>query len=89
MKPLTGLQAAYTFDAGPNAVIYLKREHVPFVLAVLLNHFPASSDAAIVTPNPDLLPAVRTVAIPAALRCDEDRVLHGAIGHIYHTSVRS
>ena len=81
-------QAAYTFDAGPNAVIYVRREHVAHVLAVLLNHFPAADDSAIVTPRADLVASVRATPVPASLVCDADRVLHGAIGHIYHTSVR-
>ncbi len=32
--------AAYTFDAGPNAVIYTTRAAAPDMLAVLLAHFP-------------------------------------------------
>ena len=83
----SSLQAAYTFDAGPNAVIYLLKEHVPFVLAVLLNHFPVSDLAAIVTPSTEVLAAVAGVVIPEELRCDADRVLVGAIGNVYHTSV--
>jgi diphosphomevalonate decarboxylase len=38
--------AGYTFDAGPNAVIYTLAPHAPTVLAALLSHFPASSDVA-------------------------------------------
>ncbi|KAI8824076.1 diphosphomevalonate decarboxylase [Fimicolochytrium jonesii] len=33
-----GYRAAYTFDAGPNAVLYVRKEHVPEILA-LVNHF--------------------------------------------------
>ena len=32
--------AAYTFDAGPNAVVYTTRDRVAQLLAVLLAHFP-------------------------------------------------
>eukprot|EP01113_Clastostelium_recurvatum_P017293 TRINITY_DN2024_c0_g1_i1.p1 TRINITY_DN2024_c0_g1~~TRINITY_DN2024_c0_g1_i1.p1 ORF type:complete len:411 (+),score=115.36 TRINITY_DN2024_c0_g1_i1:182-1234(+) len=35
------VRAAYTFDAGPNAVIYLPRKNIPEVLSLLLAHFPA------------------------------------------------
>ncbi|KAI9101278.1 diphosphomevalonate decarboxylase [Phlyctochytrium arcticum] len=38
----TGYRAAYTFDAGPNAVLYLRREHVPEVLAIINHIFPSS-----------------------------------------------
>ncbi|KAL2914660.1 diphosphomevalonate decarboxylase [Polyrhizophydium stewartii] len=43
-----GYRAAYTYDAGPNAVLYLPREHVTEVLG-LVNHFfppPAAADHA-------------------------------------------
>eukprot|EP01119_Soliformovum_irregulare_P015767 TRINITY_DN448_c0_g1_i1.p1 TRINITY_DN448_c0_g1~~TRINITY_DN448_c0_g1_i1.p1 ORF type:complete len:401 (-),score=102.27 TRINITY_DN448_c0_g1_i1:133-1308(-) len=38
------IQAAYTFDAGPNAVIYLEDKYVPEVLAMLSHFFPPSAD---------------------------------------------
>jgi diphosphomevalonate decarboxylase len=38
--------AAYTFDAGPNAVLYLPRQHVPEVLRALLHFFPPPVDPA-------------------------------------------
>ncbi|KAJ3154871.1 diphosphomevalonate decarboxylase [Geranomyces michiganensis] len=38
--PQKGYRAAYTFDAGPNAVLYVRREHVAEVLAVVNAVFP-------------------------------------------------
>jgi diphosphomevalonate decarboxylase len=37
------VRAAYTFDAGPNAVIYLPRRFVAEFLAAVLHFFPPSS----------------------------------------------
>jgi diphosphomevalonate decarboxylase len=35
--------AAYTFDAGPNAVIYTLQEHVPMLMAVFAKFFPCAT----------------------------------------------
>ena len=37
------VRAAYTFDAGPNAVIYLPRENVPEFLSHVMHFFPPES----------------------------------------------
>ncbi|KAJ3328578.1 diphosphomevalonate decarboxylase, partial [Kappamyces sp. JEL0680] len=43
-----GYKVAYTFDAGPNAVLYMPKENVPEVLGLINHFFPASlsSEAA-------------------------------------------
>ncbi|KAJ3044814.1 diphosphomevalonate decarboxylase [Rhizophlyctis rosea] len=46
LEPLArGYKAAYTFDAGPNAVLYLPKENVPEVLALVNAIFPPPADA--------------------------------------------
>ncbi|RKO83315.1 GHMP kinase, partial [Blyttiomyces helicus] len=41
----TDPRAAYTFDAGPNAVLYVRSEHVPEVLGLVDAVFPSGVDA--------------------------------------------
>ena len=38
------IRAAYTFDAGPNAVLYTLDKHVVELLALVLKYYPAQSD---------------------------------------------
>jgi diphosphomevalonate decarboxylase len=39
------LQVAYTFDAGPNACLYLLESEVPKLLAVLNHIFPTENES--------------------------------------------
>ncbi|ETN02744.1 hypothetical protein PPTG_15496 [Phytophthora nicotianae INRA-310] len=41
------LQAAYTFDAGPNAVIFVEEQHVQEVVSLVHHCFPTSSEMTV------------------------------------------
>ncbi|KAF9584356.1 diphosphomevalonate decarboxylase [Lunasporangiospora selenospora] len=41
----SGVKAAYTYDAGPNAVIYAPRENMPEIYALLSHYFPGAAFA--------------------------------------------
>jgi len=46
--------AAYTFDAGPNAVVYTLKEYIPMLLAVFSTYFPSTNDAKDYCNKPDM-----------------------------------
>ncbi|KAL1456929.1 hypothetical protein WDU94_001615 [Cyamophila willieti] len=61
-----GTKVAYTFDAGPNACLYLLEDSVPLLLSTLVQYFPASSEISVpyvrglkysTTPSPLQLPS--------------------------------
>lgn len=61
------VQAAYTFDAGPNAVIFLEEQHVQDVMALLLASFPSSTSHSPVEIRSSVAVDHDTVVDPALL----------------------
>lgn len=61
------VQAAYTFDAGPNAVIFLEAQHVQEMMTLLLESFPSSS-SSVPVPIKSSTAVRRDLAVEPALR---------------------
>lgn len=87
--------AGYTFDAGPNAVIFALRQDAAQVLAVLLSHFPAPATAGAGAPfvSGSALAGLQAEAeallpgLPAALACPAGAAQPGGVRHVYATTV--
>ncbi|KAA0163574.1 hypothetical protein FNF31_02736 [Cafeteria roenbergensis] len=81
--------AAYTFDAGPNAVIYTTKAHTAALLATVMAHFPRpaalASDAEYVSSAP-ALEAAKAAGVPAGLECPSGDEDVGAVRYIYKTT---
>lgn len=73
------VQAAYTFDAGPNAVVFVERAHVQELLSLLLHCFPPAyrSAAGVKT----TLPLRVHAAVPGVLG-NEDKALPRTTGAV-------
>ena len=84
--------AAYTFDAGPNAVLYTLNNDVPMVLAAMLSRFPPAVGAPLagfVNKPEEAAAALARAAklVPAAAMPSAGVVEPGAVSYVYLTGV--
>jgi diphosphomevalonate decarboxylase len=81
-------RAAYTFDAGPNAVLYCLKPHLVELTALILRYFPSESESYL--SRPDWCPVAANVVLDPALTAACDAVMPGcaaALQHIYITRI--
>ena len=82
------VRVGYTFDAGPNAVLFATEQHMPSVLASVLHAFPPPPHAAAGFVNKDhLAQQARATRLPDGLTARFPLVLPGAIKYVYATGI--
>ncbi|GAA5867360.1 hypothetical protein JCM8547_003320 [Rhodosporidiobolus lusitaniae] len=78
-----GKKAAYTYDAGPNAVLYVQEKDVPLVLSTVLRYFPqdeASSHGASPAKDDELPAGFNTKVVPVHEEGAVSRIIRTKVG---------
>jgi diphosphomevalonate decarboxylase len=83
------VRAAYTFDAGPNAVVFLQKEDVEGFLALVLLVFPPAEGRTDFVNHGELAECARAAQPPAELlqRLESFRRVPCAVTRVIHTTV--
>ena len=82
------VRVGYTFDAGPNAVLFATEEHMSMVIASVLHAFPPPpATAAAFVNKPELERAAQTNGVPPGLPSKFRALAPGAIKYVYATGI--
>eukprot|EP01095_Lingulamoeba_sp_RSL-Kostka_P010678 TRINITY_DN388_c0_g1_i1.p1 TRINITY_DN388_c0_g1~~TRINITY_DN388_c0_g1_i1.p1 ORF type:complete len:424 (-),score=136.36 TRINITY_DN388_c0_g1_i1:220-1470(-) len=95
-----GINVAYTFDAGPNAVLYLKRSHLDLLLKAIYHYIPFTSndddnnnnnnnnnDSSILTKDDELLSRVNNINQQEITFDNLQPLPSDSVQYIIHTNV--
>jgi diphosphomevalonate decarboxylase len=81
-------KCAYTFDAGPNACLYLPRANVVEVLALIQTHFPPSDVSGYFRGDQNVLQEAIQYRLPPHLqRLQKSDATNDALKYIIHTKI--